>query len=147
MGLLHGGTMIERDELSAVIARELALVDDPDRREALRSILVDPRREEREWDYGAPGQRHSYWVVADASERGTILVYCQEGFGPEFPWGFLDTDGPRADSLGMDSQWCWYLEEAFVRSGLWTGSVKPDFDEPFHMSPEERFGGGTATGA
>jgi len=97
---------------------------------------VPPRVEEREWDYGWAGQRYAYWVVAEA--RGIVLVYAEEGFGPEFPWGVLFTGNP--ESLGNDAQWNWYLEEAFVRSGLWTGSTKPGMEEAYHLSPEQRFG-------
>jgi hypothetical protein len=107
------------------VARELATVRDVARRDALRAMLLaEPRQEERDWSYGAPGERFPYWVVAEAPERGIILVYCEQGFGPEFPWGFLFIDAPGdvtryGRTLGMDAQWSWYLEEAFVRSGLW----------------------------
>ena len=104
-----------------LVSRELDLIRAADRRAALEALIIAPRLEEREWDYGQPaGQRYPCWVVAEAQD--VILVYCQHGFGPEFPWGFLFK---RESSLGMDSQWCWYLEEAFVQSGLWAGFVKP----------------------
>ena len=131
-------SMGDLERVKALVARELALVADPARREALRAILVEPRLEEQEWDYGAPGERYPYWVVAEAPARGTVLGYCEQGFGPEFPWGFLFTDDPDFTSLGMDSQWNWYLEEAFVRSGLWSGQTS--VDEPWKLPPAERFG-------
>lgn len=84
-------------------------------------LLVPPRQEEREWDYGQPGERYPYWVVAEAPERGIMLVYCEHGFGPGMPWGFLFTDQPEFPTLGMDSQWDWYLDEAFIQSGLSEG--------------------------
>ena len=92
--------------------------------------------------YGEPGERYPYWVVAESIERGIILVHCAQGFGPEFPWGFLITGAPTSaerTTLGMDSQWNWYLEEAFVRSGLWPGRLARN--EPIHLPPAERFGG------
>lgn len=110
--------MISIDELQLLIARELAWIELPERRAALEAVLVEPRLEEREWDYGAPGEKCSYWVVAEAPDNRLILVWCDEGFGPTFPWGFLSTIEPHDTSLGMDSQWSCYLEEAFVRSGL-----------------------------
>lgn|GEM_PF-2782955 len=113
--------MIGPEEIAARVAKEVALVRNPERRDLLLRLLVEPRREGRAWEYGAPGERYPYWVVAEAPDEGLILVYCEEGFGPEFPWGFLDTDGPFRDSLGMDSQWDWYLEAALCRSGLWRG--------------------------
>jgi hypothetical protein len=132
--------MIGRSELADLVAAQLAIIRDPARREALRARLVEPWREEREWDYGQPGERYPYWVVAAAPEHGIILVHCEQGFGPDMPWGFLITDDPELESLGMDAQWNWYLEEGFVRAGLWPGGA--DRDEPFHLPPEKRFAGG-----
>ena len=136
--------MADSEHIRSLVAEQLAMVSDAGRREALRALLLaEPRREEREWDYGDPGERFQYWVVAEAPERGIILVYCKQGFGPEFPWGFLFTDAAgqlEAEelTLGMDAQWNWYLEEAFVRSGLWPGRL--GLDEPLQLPPEERFG-------
>lgn len=121
-----------------LVAEQLAMIENVQRRNALAQVLLaEPRLEDREWNYGALGQRYSYWVVAEAPEHKTILVYCDKGFGPEFPWGFLLTNEPHPQTLGMDSQWNWYLEEAFVRSALWNGPIGPD--EPFDLPPEERF--------
>ena len=128
-------------ELQSLLALQLSFVEDPLRRKALESILVIPREERREWDYGILEERYPYWVVAEEPLRHIILVYCDQGFGPRSPWGFLFTDDPDFNTLGMDSQWCWYLEEAFVRSGLWKGPVKPGYEEVFHTSPEKRLRG------
>ncbi|HEV8581928.1 MAG TPA: GNAT family N-acetyltransferase [Thermoanaerobaculia bacterium] len=111
-----------------------AIVADPARREALRAILIEPVLGERSWSYGAPDERFQYWAVAEVPEREIELAYCEQGFGPEFPWGFLYFRDP---SLGMDAQWNWYLEEAFMRANLWPGLMSED--EPLHLSPEERF--------
>jgi hypothetical protein len=131
--------MIELPRLRRLVDEQLAIIRDPARREALRSRLVEPWREEREWDYGEQGERYPCWVVAAAPERGVILVYCEQGFGPEMPWGFLYTDADEA-SLGMDAQWNWYLEEAFVRAGLWPGGG--GLEEEYHLPPGERFPAG-----
>jgi len=119
------------------VKAELALIDDPRRAESLKAILVEPRQEVRDWDYGVPGTRYPYWVVAESHDRGILLVYCEHGFGPEMPWGFLLADNPEEITLGMDSQWGWYLEEAFIRSGLWDGFSNED--EAWHRPPDERF--------
>lgn len=133
--------VIGRDEIVALTARELALIEDPARCSALAAILVEPRVEEREWLYSRDPVRYPYWVVAESVEQKILLVYCEQGFGPSFPWGVLYTgDHPMDQTLGMDAQWNWYLEEAFWRSGLWDGPTKPGFEEAFHQSPEERFG-------
>ena len=66
--------MIDVARLRALVARELALIADPARREALRGLRVEPRVEEREWDYGEPGERYAFWVMSESRERGVILV-------------------------------------------------------------------------
>ena len=123
----------------SLVREQVAMISDSRRRAALQELLLDePRQEVRSWDYGESEERYAYWVVADAPQQRIILVYCDQGFGPEFPWGFLFTDDPEYESLGMDAQWNWYLEEAFVRSGLWPDGLGDD--EVLHLSPEERFG-------
>jgi hypothetical protein len=127
---------LDAGHIRTLVARELALVRDVERRAALEALLVEPRMEERDWDYGLPGERYPVWVVAEKPDEAALLVYCEHGFGPGMPWGFL-TDHPTFASLGMDSQWGWYLEEAFVRSGLAKGPARPR--ERFDFPPEMRF--------
>ena len=129
--------MTDAATVRALVARELTLIEDHNRREALRAILVEPRQEIRAWNYGVPGEQYACWVVAHAPAEGVILAYCELGFGPEMPWGFLPSDRSEDDSLGMDAQWDSYLEGAFVRAGLWKGVDRGE-DEPFQLSPEER---------
>src|SRR5690349_13466928 len=99
--------MREADRIRALAAAQVAIVANPARREALRRyLLAEPRREVRDWDYGAPGERYPYWVVAEAPEQHILLVYCEQGFCPESPWGFLfDGGSAEEQTLGMDSQW------------------------------------------
>jgi hypothetical protein len=131
--------MADSSQVKILVTEQLALIGEAARREALRALLLpEPRLEERPWDYGSPGECYPYWVIADAPERGIFLVYCEQGFGPEFPWGFLFHDEPEFETLGMDAQWNWYLEEAFVRSGLWPSELSEN--EPLHLPPSERFG-------
>ena len=129
--------MTESASIQDLVARELALIDDPIRRDALRALLVQPRQEVRSWDYGPPNTRYPCWIVAEAPAQQMGLAYCAQGFGPEMPWGFLPIHNADDDSLGIDAQWDWYLEGAFVRSGLWQGSDRGD-EEAFQLSPEER---------
>jgi len=135
--------MTNREHIRSFVERELHIIDDLQRRSELEKLLVEPRMETREWGYGERDVRYPYWVVAESPSRELMLVYCEFGFGPGMPWGFLFTSEGSNPSLGMDAQWCWYLEEAFVRSGLWTGSLKPGKEEGYHKSPEERFGSRT----
>lgn len=133
--------MADLERVRRLVAEQLAIVRRPERRRAIEAVLVEPRRETREWDYGSPGECYPYWVVGEAPERGILLAYCEHGFGPEFPWGFLFTHrtgevSSEALTLGTDAQWNWYLEEAFVRAGLWDGPQ--DADEEYHLPPKQR---------
>jgi hypothetical protein len=130
--------MTDSARIQTLVDEQLALIEDGARRDSLAKLMVPTRQEERDWDYGAEGERYPYWVVAEAPDRGILLVYCEHGFGPEMPWGFLFTDEPDFPTLGMDSQWGWYLEEAFINAGLWKGGTKRD--DAYHLSPKERFG-------
>jgi hypothetical protein len=125
------------EQLRALVAEQMRIIAHPGRRDALQRLLVSPRREDREWDYGTPGERYPYWVVAESVERGILLVYCEQGFGPGIPWGFLFTRDPKNTTMGMDSQWNWYLEEAFVRSGLWPDGICDG--DAILLPPEQRF--------
>lgn len=111
--------MITFEEICALVTEQMQIIARADRRDALQGLLVRPRQEIRDWDYGTPGERYPYWVVAESLERGILLVHCDQGFGPAMPWGVLFTHDPENMTLGMDAQWNWYLEEAFVRSDLW----------------------------
>lgn len=129
--------MVTLEQVNRLTAEQIQIIDRADRRDALKRLLVSPRQEIRDWDYGAPGERYPYWVVAESIAGGTILVYCDQGFGPSMPWGFLLTNDPDEVTLGMDAQWNWYLEEAFIRSGLWPhGLVAGD---AILLPPERRF--------
>src|SRR4051812_46424416 len=121
--------MATADEVRILVAEQLAQIPDRARREALKSILIEPRLEKREWDYSPERKELSYWVVAESPDQTMALAYSDEGFGPEFPWGWLPNHATASGTLGMDVQWNWYLEEAFVRSGLWEGPFTSDDDK------------------
>ena len=129
--------MISSEAIKALVAEQLDLIEMPERRAALEALLVEPRLEEGEWEYGELDERYPIWVVAEAPGKRILLVWCDQGFGPSFPWGFLDKRDSGLTSLGMDAQWCWYLEEAFMRAALWPGEEFED--EKWHLPPEERF--------
>jgi len=77
---------------------------------ALRSCLVTPHVEQREWDYGPDGQTYPCWIVLEHHPSNTGIAYCAEGFGD--PWGLLFLRGEHL-SMGMDSGWFSSLEHAF----------------------------------
>jgi hypothetical protein len=106
--------MIGIDQIRELLSAELARIQDVDRREALRSLLVEPTVEMREWDYGEPGERFPCWIVAVVPDYEVKLAYCDQGFGPADPWGAVFV--PET-SIGMDSQWHATLDDVFRAFG------------------------------
>jgi hypothetical protein len=111
-----------------LIERELAVFASDAMKRVFRQASVTPYRVNEKWIYGM--ELHECWVVAGDSERQ--IVYCETGFGPQFPWS---AQPKGSNDLGMDGQWCAYLFEAFVPSGIWQGEVPDDF---MLMGPGER---------
>jgi hypothetical protein len=86
--------------VAALVDAQLAGISDPAVRDLITRLRVEPRRELRPWNYGAPGQ-YPCWIV---------LAYCAQGFGPRAPWGLLRLTSHL--SMGDDSGWFASLEEA-----------------------------------
>ncbi|MBW3623817.1 MAG: hypothetical protein KY468_10470 [Armatimonadetes bacterium] len=118
--------MLTSAQLKQLIEEELSHIIDTQRREALRSVRVNPSLEYRDWNYGHEGEQFPCWVVSNAPGRSVVLVFCEYGFGPESPWGALHP----SDSLGMDAQWFSSLDDAFIVSGLWDGPVPNGYEVP-----------------
>jgi hypothetical protein len=54
--------------------------------------------------YGPPGQKYTCWTVLEHRPSNTGIAYCEEGFGPSFPWGLIFLSGPHMN-IGMDAGW------------------------------------------
>jgi hypothetical protein len=111
-----------------IIQHELRFFPSEEMRRAFCAAMTPPREVVQRWIYGK--EPHHCWIIASNSEHQ--IVYCETGFGPEFPWS-CQMLGEAC--LGMDGQWCAYLYEAFVTSRLWKGQVPTDF---ILMGPGER---------
>jgi hypothetical protein len=103
------------EPIKQLIDTELAKVADHSRRERLRSFLVAPELLSLRWGYGQPGDRFDCWLVALSPDRKDRLLYCEQGFGPTYPWGFV---GIEEEWMGMDCQWHAGLEDAAIGAGL-----------------------------
>jgi hypothetical protein len=103
--------------IESLVEAELARVADPARRGDLRALLQPPARVSLAWDYGHADERFDCWLVGRSlyPERPVLLVYCDRGFGPDDPWGFVFAD---EGSIGMDCQWHSGLEDAAIVAGL-----------------------------
>jgi hypothetical protein len=102
-------------QVAALVEVELTRIQNAQTAKHIRGLLVPPRCEYRDWDYGAPDAKHPCWIVAEHTPSNTGFAYCEEGFGPSFPWGLIGLSGERL-SMGMDCAWHETLEEAVLDS-------------------------------
>lgn len=112
--------MRSASDIVMLVEKELLRFTDLAQREVARGLLVPPRWEQREWDYGEAGQTLPCWIVAEHAESNTAFAYCEQGFGPERPWGllFLSLSSPYP-SMGMDCGWYGHFDECLRESWAW----------------------------
>lgn len=108
------------EDIRRLVKNELAKIAQRDLLALAKDLLISPRLELREWDYGVLGTRHECWVVLEHSQSNTAIAYCSEGFGPMYPWGLLFLSGEHM-SMGMDSGWFASLEDALRNCSAWEG--------------------------
>jgi len=120
-------SMTDKDVIQQKVDAELSRIVDTGVLDALKSLLVVPRYEMREWNYGEAGQEFPCWVVLDHVPTNTCIAYCEYGFGPSTPWGLLFIAGEYL-SMGMDSGWYSNLEDAFRESMAWDGDNPPGYE-------------------
>ncbi len=104
--------------IRVAVERELQQITDTALVQRIRQLLVVPYAVEREWDYGAPGERFVCWTVLEHRASNTGIAFCSEGFGPSDPWGLVSLSGPHM-SIGMDCLWYAFLEDAMRGSPAW----------------------------
>jgi hypothetical protein len=96
-----------------------------DRRAALEPLLIEPFSRQLEWEYSKSADLLQSWVLAWQRQRDVQLVFCDKGFGPEYPWGFIDS---KSTTAGRDDSWYKTLDDAFINSGLWIGKVPEGYE-------------------
>jgi len=109
---------IDSASIRKFVESEPASVRDPAVIPRVRELQVEPYPVEREWEYGAPGERFVCWTVLEHRPSNTGIAYCSRGFGPENPWGLVFLSGPHM-SIGMDAAWYPQLEIAVKESKAW----------------------------
>ncbi len=114
-------------DVQKTVEAEIASIDQPELIACIRHHLVPPRCDQREWDYGIRGVTYPCWIFAEHPASNTAIAYCEQGFGPNSPWGLLFIRGAHM-SIGMDSGWFARLEEAFRESMAWDGVDPPDYE-------------------
>jgi hypothetical protein len=112
---------ITSNSLRAMIEAELRALNDAAALPFIKERLIEPRVVMREWDYGAPGQQYPCWTIFEDRAWDLAIVYCEEGFGPQRPWGmvWIGNSG-RPTSMGMDSGWYPTFVGAFLDSQVAT---------------------------
>jgi hypothetical protein len=103
---------MDAKDIERLVRLELDRIEDKALVDAIVPLLVTPRLEDRGWDYGADDQTYPCWIVLEHAPSNTAIAYCAEGFGPGDPWGLLFLKGEHL-SMGMDSGWFMYFEDAF----------------------------------
>lgn len=103
-------------DVEALVRYDIRTLSDARVATHLASLLVaSPRPLHLGWVYGAVGEAFDGFLVLDHSRSGTGIVYCQQGFGPENPWGLVFTDrGPL--STGTSDGWYPRLLDAYFES-------------------------------
>lgn len=110
---------MDADRISKILDEELGKICQPELIDTIKNHLVTPRLEDRDWDYGDPGQTYPCWIVLEDNESDTVVAYCESGFGPKDPWGLMSLSKFR--NIGMDSGWFTSLEDAVRESTFWLG--------------------------
>jgi hypothetical protein len=118
---------VDRKTVAELVDRELAGIRDPEVRDLVQRLRVEPCLVERDWDYGAPDERHECWTILEHRPSNTGVAYCDAGFGPGSPWGLVFLSGPHMN-IGMDSAWFATLEAAVRESMAWDGLNPPGYE-------------------
>ena len=118
--------MIDKELITQKVDAELSRIVSAGVLDAMQPLLVSPRYELREWDYGEPGQKFPCWIILDHSLTNTCIAYCEHGFGSSSPWGLLSITGEHL-TIGMDCGWYSTLEDAYRESMLWDDDNTPAY--------------------
>jgi hypothetical protein len=102
-------------ELRGLLAAELARIGAPARRARLEGYLVEPSTRSLAWDYGDEDECIACWIIGCSPDGTIALAYCNNGFGPAFPWGAVIV---KEAGMGHDAQWHSGLEGAAICLGL-----------------------------
>lgn len=122
--------------INKLVDLQLTLIPSPQRQEALRKILIEPRETylgQFKWYHEtSPVKRErTCWCVAEDKVSGTIIVYdVFTRHGPDHPWGILDTQS-KENGIDVDCLWHPSLDDAFINSNLCPESLIPeDYEIP-----------------
>ena len=96
---------ITLDQLAARIEDELTALS-PHDAGRLRKHLVTPHVLEARWEHRLPGTEiDRVWVIAECSDIGIGVAFCESAYGPQRPWAPIWLSGPRARLMPDDAAW------------------------------------------
>ena len=119
--------MADSVKIEELIQIELTRITKIECSNAIRSMLIEPRCELRDWDYSIEATAYPCWIILDHQQSNTCIAYCEQGFGPACPWGLMCISGPWL-SMGPDYQWYSRLEDAFRQSQAWEGTNPDEYE-------------------
>jgi len=93
-------------DIKDLVSSEISKVQDSRVVEHIESLLVAPVRTMRTWDYGEANTQYPCWILFSHEDSSTGIAYCEQGFGPKYPWGLVklkDTDSEP--SIGYSGSW------------------------------------------
>jgi len=79
--------MLEKSDIVVLVANQLSQIKDMKLAARIRELLVEPKPVLRSWDYGLPEEKFICWTVIEHPASNTGIAYCEQGFGPIYPWG------------------------------------------------------------
>lgn len=112
--------------VTELVEREMEVICDSAVVSLIHRLRVNPYPVERDWEYGALGDRYVCWTVLEHRPSNTGIAYCNAWFGPAHPWRLVFLSGPHL-SIGMDSEWFATLEGAVRDSVAWDGDNPPGY--------------------
>jgi hypothetical protein len=118
---------MQASDVSRLVNAEIDRIRQSELIGVIRDHLVEPRMELREWDYGEHEKQFECWIVCEDRQSKIAIAYCDQGFGPTYPWGLLFLEGEHL-SMGMDCGWFASLEDAVRESGIWPGTNPPGYE-------------------
>jgi hypothetical protein len=119
--------MNDREAIQKLVEEQTIGIADQELCNELRRHLVEPQRQDREWNYGEAPATFPCWLVATFPAANCGIVYCEQGFGPAYPWGILSLTDVH---LGSDDCWHVSLEHAFRCSPPWHDRNPEDYEVP-----------------
>jgi hypothetical protein len=115
--------MRSEEEIVSLVEKQIDSITSAEMKAQLRRYLVAPALHYRDWEYSQDPTKFPCWTVAILISGRLAIAYSDHGHG--VPWGLVDLENSW---FGMDSQWFLRLEDAFIQSGMWKGTLPTGYE-------------------